>query len=121
MKRFYVNIEEGNDYVGFQSDADPCIDHSAPVDPSQCTVEQMASALDQDAESTNRHSFVCVHRAVACLIAKRFGREAAHAILADIGKCQGLHAITEPDGPGEEFTGTNLSGWGKWELSKFQP
>lgn len=58
------------------------------------TLENVVDLLDQHAESINAHDFVTTHRALAALMVKEIGREAATKVFLRLVSFEGLHGLT---------------------------
>ena len=65
------------------------------------TLEQMADALDQDAENINAHDFVQTHRALAALLYQEIGRRKATVIFRRLMRYSGIHGMLGVCGRGE--------------------
>jgi hypothetical protein len=59
------------------------------------SLEKLADFLDQEAESSNQHSFVGVHRGLATLLYLNLGKENTKLILFKIAELGGLMEMGE--------------------------
>ena len=117
MKKTLCRVEDdGNFFLAYLEDYDTqdLVEGENYQSVPNATLEELADLCDQNAEDDNHHEFVGVHRFLAALLFKRFGRQYATAILTEIAEYGGLDSIGK-DSLAEYGV---LPCWNDWKLGE---
>lgn len=80
-------------------------------------MKMSASLCDQEAESSNNHEFVGVHRVLAALLYQKCGRKQATRLMFEIARRGGLDGMAGVGGKDGAYAEFGLpEDWGDWNL-----
>ncbi len=94
---YMIREDDGDEYLSMERDGVS----SRPATPEECSLEEMAALLDQDAENVNAHDFVGCHVKLAALLFQDYGRQAATRTFRRLVNYRGLHGMEGVCGRGD--------------------
>ena len=110
-KRKIVRFEEdGEGWFGYEDKYDIIVDTNPEL-----TLKELVNLCDQNAESRNNHSFVCLHRLLAKLLIGEVGEDYAKNIMKTIAEYGGLDGMNGCGGEPSAYAEFGLKcDWGDY-------